>query len=553
MPARRPAGRGVNLNANTMKPDQILASLSQLDHQKRPVTLVAIVFFSLVCLSLGGMQGWSVYKAHSVQLQAATRATSNITHALGDHVGHSIGLVDGTLADLVERVHLQSELSDTESLTRYLAQRTGRTPLLQALAVYDEHGDLAPGALTQAGAATTVRQHLAHHASAANDALFIGAPARATGNGEWVLPLSRRLIKRDGSFGGMAMATVRIALLRNFPGELKIGQQGTLLVALESGPLVLALPQVDRDVGKDMRASPAFALWRQQNGAPGDAIRPAAHQQAPGATASDVLYSFRHVTGYPLMVALSRPTDEVLADWWESAYLSTAGVSLLLLIQLWLGVRLYGQIALRDRLEKDRRSLQKLLVKKSRSLRRQALKDALTGIANRRQFDVRLNWEFSRAIDEGTPLALVMLDVDYFKKYNDRYGHPAGDECLKAVALCVSGGRRRSDDMAARLGGEEFAILLPNTNLRGAIAVAEAIRKRVAAHKMTHVAGSSHSVTASCGVHALVPVEGMSAAELVDAADRALYLAKTSGRNRVRAEGPMPPSGTKRLSLVVSK
>lgn len=530
-----------------MKPDQILASLSQLDHQKRPVTLVAVIFFSLVCLSLGGMQGWSVFKARKVQLQAATQASADLTHALGDHVGHGIDLVDGILADLVERVQLQAELSDTESLARYLDQRTGRTALLQALAVYDPQGELAPGSATPAAAPATVRQHLEHHLQHADDALFIGAPALAPGSGDWVLPLSRRLVKRDGSFGGIALATVPIALLRNFPGEVQIGQQGRLLLALESGPLVLAFPQNELAPGQDMRTNPAFMLWRQHKGAPGEAIRPAA------APAGETLYSYRRVAGYPLMVALGRPTSELLASWWDSAYLSTAGVSLLLLVQLWLGIRLYGQIALRDRLEKDRRSLQKLLVKKSRSLRRQALKDALTGVANRRQFDVRLHWQFSRAIDEGTPLALVMLDVDYFKKYNDRYGHPAGDECLKAVANCVSGGRRRSDDLAARLGGEEFAILLPNTGLRGAIAVAEAIRKRVAAHQMTHVTGSSHSVTVSCGVHALVPIEGMTAAELVDAADRALYLAKTSGRNRVRAEGTMPPSGGKRLSLVISK
>ena len=536
-----------------MKPAQILASLSQLDHQKRPVTLVAIVFFSLVCLSLGGMQGWSVYKARKVQLQAATLSAANITQALGDHVGHGLDLADGILSDLVERMHLQAELSDTESLTRYLAERTRRAPLLQALALYDAKGALVPG-LANPGSANPdateiVREHLAHHGAMADDALFIGAPARAPGNGAWILPLSRRLTLRDGSFGGMAMATIRIASLRDFPGQVDIGARGNMLVALESGPMVLSRPQNDLDVGKDMRANPAFVLWRQQKGEPGDAIL----SVGAAAQGGDIMYSYRRVAGYPLMVALSRPTDDVLASWWDSAYLSTAGVSLLLLIQLWLGIRLYGQIALRDRLEKDRRSLQKLLVKKSRSLRRQAFKDALTGIANRRQFDVRLNWEFNRALDEGAPLALVMLDVDHFKKYNDRYGHPAGDECLKAVAGCVSGGRRRSDDMAARLGGEEFAILLPNTGLRGAIAVAEAIRKRVAAHQMTHVAGSSHCVTVSCGVHALVPVEGMTAAELVDAADRALYLAKTSGRNRVRAEGTIPPAGGKRLSLVVNK
>jgi diguanylate cyclase (GGDEF)-like protein len=525
-----------------MKPDQILASLSQLDLQKRPVTLVAIVFFSLVCLSLGGMQGWSVYKARKVQLQAATLSNANATQALGDHLAHGLDLVDAVLADLVERAQLQAELSDTESLARYLDERTARSALLQQLAIYDELAALAPGSGTPAAATALVRQHLEHHATMADDALFIGAPAHAPGNGAWVLPLSRRLVKRDGTFGGIVMGTMRIAPLREFAGAVQVGQRSAVTVALESGPLVLARPQNDADTGKDMRQSPAFRLWRQAKAAPEASL-------ANDAT----LYSVRRVGHYPMMVALARPTGEVLESWWESAYLSTAGVALLMLIQLWLGIRLYGQIALRDQLEKDRRSLQKLLVKKSRSLRRQALKDALTGIANRRQFDVRLNWELNRAIDEGASLALVMLDVDYFKKYNDRYGHPAGDECLKSVANCVSGGRRRSNDMAARLGGEEFAILLPNTGLRGAIAVAESIRKRVAAHRMKHVPGSSHSVTVSCGVHALVPIEGMTGAELVEAADRALYLAKTSGRNRVRAEGTMPPANAKRLSLVINQ
>jgi diguanylate cyclase (GGDEF)-like protein len=523
-----------------MKPDQILASLSQLDQHKRPVTLVAVVFFSLVCLSLAGMQGWSVVKARKVQLQAATQASAAVTEALDQHVGHALGLVDAVLGDLVERVELQAELSDTESLSRYLAARSGRTPVLQALTVYDETGQLAPGATTAAPGPDTVRLHLAHHAGPAHDTLFIGAPARGPG-GAWLLPLSRRIVQRDGSFGGIALATLRLGQLGEFAAGLDIGQRGHLMLAHESGALLVARPHSDAAIGKHARALPVFQRLR------------AGHGAAVAGVDADQLYSYRRVAGYPLMVALTRPTDEVLGAWWDSAYLSTAAVALLLLLQLWLGMRLYAQIALRDRLEKDRRSLQKLLVKKSRSLRSQALKDALTGVANRRQFDVRLAWEFNRAIDEGASLALVMLDVDYFKQYNDRYGHPAGDECLKLVAACVSGGRRRSDDLAARLGGEEFAILLPNTGLRGAIAVAEAIRKSVAAQRMNHVPGSSHSVTISCGVHAFVPGEGMQAAELVDGADRALYLAKSSGRNRVRAEGTMPPAGAKRLALVINK
>ena len=252
-------------------------------------------------------------------------------------------------------------------------------------------------------------------------------------------------------------------------------------------------------------------------------------------------------------MTVNRSSDDVLAGWWDSTYLSSAGAALLLLLQLWMGIRLYSQIALRDRLETERRILQKLLVKKSRSLRHQALKDGLTGIANRRQLDTRMAREFNRAINEGSSLALVILDVDYFKNSNDQYGHPAGDECLKIVAGCVNSGRRRSEDLAARMGGEEFAILLPNTGLRGAIAVAEAIRKTVAAQRLAHLGGLPHSVTVSCGVHALVPVDGMAPQALVDAADRALYLAKSSGRNRVRAEGSVPPTRGRRFSLVINK
>jgi diguanylate cyclase (GGDEF)-like protein len=354
--------------------------------------------------------------------------------------------------------------------------------------------------------------------------------------------MSRRLTLPDGSYGGMALATMRLAQLQDASNEFDIGPHGAIAVTLEGGTLLTARPSAERNIGKNVTQHSQFALWR---------VPP---RIAAGRNMVDgTLLSYQRVAGYPLLLTVSRSTDDVLAGWRESAYLSTAGAALLLLLQLWMGIRLYGQIALRDRLETERRILQKLLVKKSRSLRHQALKDSLTGIANRRQLDTRLAYEFSRAVQEGNSLAMVILDVDYFKKYNDKYGHPAGDECLRFIASCVNGGRRRSQDLAARMGGEEFAILLPNTGLRGAIAVAESIRKTVASQRLTHIDGMPHSVTVSCGVHALVPVDGMAPQDLVDAADRALYLAKTSGRDRVRAEGDVPPSRPRRFSLVVNK
>jgi diguanylate cyclase (GGDEF)-like protein len=531
-----------------LNPDQILASLSQLDHQKRPVTRVAILFFTLVCLSLGGMQAWSVYRARQVKLSETTTATANITQTMSEHAGNALNLADLLLSDLVERIEAEGHVAYAARLDRFMADRVARNAVLADLAVYNEDGELALDFPAQPPASPSLAGQLRRHRSDAGNTLFISGPAKHPVSGEWVLPLSRRVSKSDGTFGGVVAGNLRIKVLEDFYAELKIDSTGSLAVVLESGPLVLTRPHSERQIGGDMRRSVLFQAWRQQP-SQGAVFR----TTTQGGQQVEHLYSYRRLKSYPVLVAVTLPTDQILADWWDSAYLSTAGVSLLMLIQLWLGIRLYGQVALRDRLEKERRSLQKLLVKKSRSLRRQAFKDSLTGIANRRQFDTRLLREFNRCAVEGKPLALIILDVDFFKKYNDEHGHPAGDECLKTVAGCINNGRRRTQDLAARMGGEEFAILLPDTGLRGAIAVAESVRKTVAARTMHHLRDNPHSVTVSCGVHAVVPTLNMAPADLIDAADRALYLAKTTGRNRVRAEGALPPNTTKRFSLVVNK
>ncbi len=162
--------------------------------------------------------------------------------------------------------------------------------------------------------------------------------------------------------------------------------------------------------------------------------------------------------------------------------------------------------------------------------------DALTGLANRREFDRTLQEEFIRASRSRTSLALLMIDVDHFKKYNDRYGHPAGDACLQQVAHALTLNVKRPGDLAARYGGEEFAILLPNTSLDGAKVVAEQIRNTLMHLALPHLDNPFGSVTVSIGFHALIPdSETLAAAELVKSSDQALYAAKASGRNIVRS------------------
>jgi diguanylate cyclase (GGDEF)-like protein len=165
-----------------------------------------------------------------------------------------------------------------------------------------------------------------------------------------------------------------------------------------------------------------------------------------------------------------------------------------------------------------------------------AVKDGLTGLANRRSFDEKLEAEWLHNLREGTPMALMMSDVDHFKLYNDTYGHQKGDSCLKSVATALDKQVFRPSDLAARYGGEEFAVIMPNTSLDGALHVAERIREAVQALHIPHSASqTADRVTASIGVAAFVPTEDRNPADLVAAADAALYRAKHQGRNRVVA------------------
>ncbi len=165
--------------------------------------------------------------------------------------------------------------------------------------------------------------------------------------------------------------------------------------------------------------------------------------------------------------------------------------------------------------------------------------DGLTGIANRRRFDQLFEREWNRAARSGHPLALILCDIDYFKEFNDHYGHQAGDTCLRQLAHLLESTLRRGGDLAARYGGEEFAILLPDTTLANAIALAEtlreSLRKLAIPHAGSHI-GASLSV--SFGVAAALPSRGRSTTELLREADEALYGAKAAGRDRVAVVNP---------------
>ncbi|MCM0082574.1 diguanylate cyclase [Geomonas sp. Red32] len=201
----------------------------------------------------------------------------------------------------------------------------------------------------------------------------------------------------------------------------------------------------------------------------------------------------------------------------------------------------------RNHLESKRKSdvleaLTAELREKNRQLAVLAREDGLTGVANRRCFNTVLEAEINRAIRTGQCLSLIMCDVDHFKRYNDHFGHPAGDRCLAIIGELLRTTFRRAGDLPARYGGEEFAVILPDTSPGQAFHLAEKFREELIRRAIPHAESEvSGVVTTSIGVAGGVPAREQDAQWLVTEADRALYLAKERGRNRTMMADPASP------------
>jgi diguanylate cyclase (GGDEF)-like protein len=227
-------------------------------------------------------------------------------------------------------------------------------------------------------------------------------------------------------------------------------------------------------------------------------------------------------------------------SWWASS-LYLLGLAALILAGIRLRLRAHQRrerelVALVD--ARTRR-----LAEANRLLTDLSYLDPLTDIANRRRFDELLPLEWKRALRAGQPISLIMVDVDGFKPFNDRFGHLVGDQCLRAVAQALADGLPRAGDSVARYGGEEFAVILPATDRSGAYHVGEHLRRRVATIQVaTTTAPATAGVTISCGVATLIPAFGLEAAELVRRADDALYRAKQAGGNSTAGPADGPPA-----------
>jgi two-component system chemotaxis family response regulator WspR len=194
----------------------------------------------------------------------------------------------------------------------------------------------------------------------------------------------------------------------------------------------------------------------------------------------------------------------------------------------------------RDEAYRELQAVKKQLEEQNKILEQLSSLDGLTGIANRRTFDEVLSREWRAAERRKAPLSLVLVDVDFFKRYNDHYGHQRGDECLRQVAMALREGAQRPSDLAARYGGEEFGVILPHTDADGANKVAETLRERVERLGLAHeLSDAARHVTVSLGVATMIPESSEGCELLVASADAGLYRAKAAGRNRAARGNPL--------------
>lgn len=256
-----------------------------------------------------------------------------------------------------------------------------------------------------------------------------------------------------------------------------------------------------------------------------------------GIEACRLIKSFEYLRDIPIIIVTATAKDLQMAfAAGATDYITKPLNKVELLARVSSALRLKREIDNRKAREQELMKLTQQLEELNQMLQRLSSLDGLTGIANRRHFDLILKQEWRRALRDATPLSLILIDVDSFKAYNDTYGHQMGDDCLKRVANSLKGVLKRPTDLIARYGGEEFVVLLPKTDGGGAIALAEEMRAGVEALGIAHARSqATDRVTISLGVATVTPNLDSSHAELIAEADHALYQAKQEGRNRVKS------------------
>jgi diguanylate cyclase (GGDEF)-like protein len=461
-------------------------------------SVVTVIGFSAICASV-------MLDMRRGEEELARQSLENLASSIDSDISRNVELYDLSLRAVASSM-VVPEIKDVSKTIRHLIlfDHAATAKHFGAIQVFDDEGRLTIDASTLDPAPDnrSNEEFFQVHRDRPEAGLFISRPMLY--RGAYAIVLSRRISSDDGRFLGVVAGSIRFSYFHDLFGRLNLGPDDIITVLRRDATVIMRTP-FDLDViGKNLGRVPGVIRVLSE---------PSGSFSGLGALDGvPRLLVWRDGTR-PLVVLVGKPWTSIFSLWRREA--TRMGAIMTALVSFALGVTLFlareiGRRALaEDKLEEL------------------ATTDALTGLRNRRKFDAEIDAEWRRAARRKMPLALLMIDADHFKTYNDTFGHQAGDQVLVGIAICISDSVRRAGDCAARYGGEEFAVLLPGVSPADALSVAETIRLKV-----QQWSGDPAVTTVSIGVASLTPSATMEWHELVKAADKALYAAKANGRDR---------------------
>lgn len=479
-------------DATARKPWRISAKLLIIS------SVVTVIGFSAICVNV-------LLDMRRGEEALARQTLENLATSIDADISRNIDIYDLSLRAVASNM-LLPEINTVSKPIRQLLLFDHATTAKHfgAIQVFDTDGKLTIDASTldPLPENRSTEEYFAVHRDNPNAGLFISRPMLF--RGAYSIVLSRRLSDTDGGFMGVVAGSIRFTYFHELFERLNLDPEDTITVLKRDRTIMMRRP-FDLDIiGKNLNDRQA---WKADN------LRVGGSYSGQGPVDPTArLYARSGDTG-PLFVVAGKPLSVVFSLWQREAIRIGAVVLLLALFVLGSAIVLAREIRRRAEAESK--------------LEEMATTDGLTGLRNRRKFDHVIDSEWRRAMRQKSEVALLMIDADHFKAYNDTFGHQAGDQVLVGIAICISDSVRRAGDCAARYGGEEFAVLLPNTSAADAFKIAETIRSKV----LGWSDGGAAS-TVSCGIASLTPTAGMDWAVLVAAADKALYAAKAGGRNQ---------------------
>ena len=481
--------------------------------QRGAFSILAPAF--LITVSMLALLGVALWQERRDAWQRADLASANLLTALAQDIGGNIKQVDRGLqitADGLAIPGIWTYPATVRSLILFAAGRA--SPYRGRAFVLDSQGRLIAGSNREPplGASFADRRYFTVHRSGGTAGAFLSEPldSRVAGEGR-SLVLSRRVTGTNGEFAGIVGATIPLRSIHATVSSVRSGPQSAINLFTLKGTIIVRNPPLPKGATHNIYGSATFDhMLREPAG------------QFVGTSAIDGqerLYTFLRPAGLPLILDVATSTREIFASWRTRAGLYGIAVSALCIAVMTLSFLFRRELRRRADSEAE--------------LGKLAATDGLTGLLNRRSFDAAIAREWRRARRTQAPLSLVIIDADHFKAFNDHYGHVAGDKVLQGIAAVMQASARRASDQVARIGGEEFAILLPDTGARDAWHFAERVRRAVSDLNIPHRANSEGVVTISIGVTCSVTVEADDVEAFMNAGDAALYLAKNAGRNRV--------------------